>query len=44
MVLWRQVADFATNYMAKGGLTYIEGRLQTLKWDAADGTKRTSLK
>ena len=27
VVLWRQQADFATKYMAKGRLAYIEGRL-----------------
>lgn len=40
VVLWRQMADFATTYMAKGRLAYIEGRLQTRTWESADGTKR----
>jgi len=40
VVLWRQLADFATKYMVKGRLAYIEGRLQTRTWEAADGTQR----
>lgn len=40
VVLWRQLADFAVNYMAKGRLVYIEGRLQTRTWAGADGAKR----
>jgi single-strand DNA-binding protein len=40
VVLWRQMADFATAYMAKGRLAYVEGRLQGRTWEAADGSKR----
>ena len=40
VVLWRQLADFAVNYVAKGRLVYIEGRLHSRSWEAADGTKR----
>ena len=40
VVLWNQLADFATAYMAKGCLVYIEGRLQSRTWEATDGTKR----
>jgi single-strand DNA-binding protein len=43
VVLWRQLADFATSYMAKGRLVYIEGRLQSRTWEGADGTKRRSV-
>ena len=43
VVLWRQMADFATSYMAKGRLAYIEGRLQARTWEAADGTKRRTV-
>ena len=28
VVLWRQLAEFATTYLGKGRLVYIEGRLQ----------------
>jgi single-strand DNA-binding protein len=43
VVLWRQLADFAAGYMSKGRLVYIEGRLQSRTWDAADGTQRRSV-
>ncbi len=43
VVLWRQLADFAVNYMAKGRLVYVEGRLQTRTWEATDGTKRRTV-
>lgn len=43
VVLWRQMADFATTYMAKGRLAYVEGRLQSRTWEAADGTQRRTV-
>ncbi len=43
VVLWRLLADLAGNYMAKGRLVYIEGRLQSRTWDGADGTKRRTV-
>ena len=43
VVLWRQLADFATSYMTKGRLAYIEGRQQSRTWEAADGTKRRTV-
>jgi len=43
VVLWRQLAEFAGNYMTKGRLVYVEGRLQVRTWDAADGTQRRSV-
>ena len=39
LVLWRQQAEFATKYMTKGRLAYIDGRLQSRTWEAADGSK-----
>jgi single-stranded DNA-binding protein len=42
-VLWRQHADFATKYMTKGRLAYIEGRQQSRTWEAADGSKRRTV-
>ena len=35
VVLWRQQAEFAAKYMAKGRLAYVEGRLQTRTWEGA---------
>lgn len=43
VVLWRQHADFAAQYMTKGRLVYVEGRLQGRTWEAADGTQRRSV-
>jgi single-strand DNA-binding protein len=43
VVLWRQFADFAATYMAKGRLVFVEGRLQARTWEAADGTKRRTV-
>ena len=34
MVLWGQLADFATSYLGKGRLVYVEGRLQGRQWQA----------
>ena len=36
------VADIAAQYLKKGSQVYIEGRLQTRKWQAQDGTDRYS--
>jgi single-strand DNA-binding protein len=42
VVLWGQLADFATSYLGKGHLVYVEGRLQGHQWQATDGaTRRT---
>jgi single-strand DNA-binding protein len=43
VVLWRQLADFATTYMDKGRLVYIEGRLRTRNWEASDGSTRRTV-
>ncbi len=42
IVAWRNTAKFAENYLDKGMLVYIEGKLQTRKWDAQDGTTKYS--
>ncbi len=43
VVLWRQLAEFATTYLGKGRLVYIEGRLQARTWQAADGSARRTV-
>jgi hypothetical protein len=43
VVLWRQHADFACQYLVKGRLVYVEGRLQSRVWEAPDGSKRRSV-
>ena len=42
IVAWRHSAEFAANYLQKGGLVAVEGRLQIRNWVAQDGSKRTS--
>lgn len=41
-VAWRQQAEFAGNWLHKGRLVAVEGRLQVRKWQAQDGTNRYS--
>jgi len=40
IVTFRKLAEICGNYLAKGRLVYIEGRLQTRTWDDKDGNKR----
>jgi single-strand DNA-binding protein len=40
VVLWGQLADFATSYLGKGRLVYVRGRLQSRSWQASDGSTR----
>src|SRR4028118_2275497 len=42
IVAWRQSAEFAANYLGKGRLVAVEGRLQIREWVAQDGQKRKS--
>jgi single-strand DNA-binding protein len=42
VVLWRKDAEFANNYLGKGREVLVEGRMQARKWQAQDGTPRTS--
>ena len=43
VVLWGQLADFATSYLGKGRLVYVEGRLQSRTWQASDGSSRRNV-
>ncbi len=40
IVAWRQSAEFAANYLTKGRLVAVDGKLQVRSWVAQDGTKR----
>ena len=40
IVLWRRLAEIASQYLTKGSLALIEGRLQTRKWQDASGNQR----
>jgi len=40
VVLFKRLAEIAGEYLRKGSKVYIEGRLQTRKWQAQDGSDR----
>jgi len=43
VVLWGKLAEIAQQYLKKGMLVYIEGRIQTRQWeDKRDGQKRST--
>lgn len=42
IVLWRKLAEISAKFLKKGKLVLIEGRLQTRKYQAQDGSSRTS--
>jgi single-strand DNA-binding protein len=40
VVAWRHLAERAERYLRKGKQVYIEGRLETRKWQGQDGQER----
>jgi single-strand DNA-binding protein len=43
IVVWGKLAEITQQYLKKGMLVYIEGRIQTRQWeDKRDGQKRTT--
>lgn len=40
VVAWRNTAEFAAKYFAKGRMAVISGRLQIRNWEDKDGNKR----
>lgn len=43
IVMWSKLAEIAQQYLKKGHLVYIEGRIQSRQWeDKRDGQKKTS--
>jgi single-strand DNA-binding protein len=40
VVAWRQNAEFAANYLGKGRLVAVEGRIQVRSWVQPDGQRR----
>ena len=40
VVLFRRLGEIAGEYLKKGSLIYIEGRLRTRKWQDRDGQER----
>ncbi|RJQ14218.1 single-stranded DNA-binding protein [Candidatus Parcubacteria bacterium] len=41
VVAWGKLAEIANQYLNKGKVVFIEGRLSTRSWTAQDGTKRS---
>jgi single-strand DNA-binding protein len=41
VVAWRQSAEFAANYLTKGRLISVQGRMQQRSWVQQDGQKRS---
>jgi single-strand DNA-binding protein len=42
IVVWAKQAEIAQQYLKKGSLVYIEGRIQSREWQDKEGQKRTS--
>ena len=42
IVIWAKQAEIAQQYLRKGSLVYVEGRIQTRQWDDREGQKRTT--
>ncbi|MBI2062157.1 MAG: single-stranded DNA-binding protein [Candidatus Yanofskybacteria bacterium] len=40
VVVWGRLAQIANQYLNKGAMAMIEGRLQTRSWEGQDGVKR----
>jgi single-strand DNA-binding protein len=40
IVTWSKLAEISNQYLTKGQLVFIEGRIQTREWDDKDGNKR----
>ena len=40
VIVWRKQAENVCNYLDKGSLVSVEGRIQTGSYDAQDGSKR----
>ncbi|HTP00010.1 MAG TPA: single-stranded DNA-binding protein [Anaerolineales bacterium] len=43
VVAWGNLAEICKQYLAKGQQVYVEGRLQTRRWDDKEGQKHTSI-
>lgn len=42
IVVWGKLAEICNQFLAKGRLVYIEGRIQTRQWEDQSGNKRYS--
>jgi single-strand DNA-binding protein len=43
VVAWGSLAEICNQYLKKGQQVYIEGRLQTRRWEDEEGNKRSSV-
>lgn len=43
VVAWGNLAEICKQYLNKGQQVYVEGRLQTRRWEDSDSYKRTSV-
>ncbi len=43
VVTWGNLAEFCKQHMQKGQQVYIEGRLQTRRWEDSEGTKHITV-
>lgn len=43
VVSWGNLAEICKQYLTKSQQVYIEGRLQTRRWEDSEGTKHTSV-
>jgi len=41
IVIWGKLAEIAEEYLKKGSLVYLEGRIETNEWSDSEGIKRT---
>lgn len=40
IVAWGKLGDICAQYLKRGQLVFIEGRIETRTWDGPDGTKK----
>ncbi|PIS30848.1 MAG: single-stranded DNA-binding protein [Candidatus Marinimicrobia bacterium CG08_land_8_20_14_0_20_45_22] len=43
LVMWRQRAEYAKEWLKKGNLIYVEGKLRTREWEDKDKQKHTKV-
>ena len=43
VVAWNKLAEICNQYLTKGQQVYVEGRLQTRRWEDSNGTRHTSV-
>jgi len=40
VIFWEKLAEIASQYLRKGSLIFVSGRLQTRSWEDKDGNKK----